>query len=79
MFTHPYLLWGLFCVLLPLVIHLINLLRHRPVEWGAMEFLLAAYRKHRTRVRLLEILLLLLRMGLVALIVFFGVLSMALG
>lgn len=70
MFTHPYLLWGLFCVLLPLMIHLINLLRHRPVEWGAMEFLLAAYRKHRTRVRLLEILLLLLRMGLIALIVF---------
>lgn len=69
MFTHPYLLWGLFCVLLPLVIHLINLLRHRPVEWGAMEFLLAAYRKHRTRVRLLELLLLLLRMGLIALIV----------
>lgn len=69
MFTTPILLWGLFFVLIPVVIHLINLLRHRPVEWGAMEFLLTAYKKHRTRVRMKEMLLLLMRMVLIALVV----------
>ncbi len=68
MFTNPLLLWGLFFVSIPMVIHLINLLRHRPVEWGAMEFLLTAYKKHRTRVRMKEMLLLLMRMALIALI-----------
>lgn len=69
MFTNPFLLWGLFFAAVPLAIHLINLLRHRPVEWGAMEFLLTAYKKHRTRMRMKELLLLLMRMGLIALLV----------
>ena len=69
MFIHPALLWGLFLVSIPLVIHLINLLRHRRVRWAAMEFLLAAYRKHRTRVRMKELLLLLMRMAAVAMVV----------
>lgn len=69
MFTNPLLLWGLFFAAVPLAIHLINLLRHRPVEWGAMEFLLAAYKKHRTRMRMKELLLLLMRMGLIVLLV----------
>ncbi|MBE6428963.1 MAG: hypothetical protein E7028_10390 [Planctomycetaceae bacterium] len=67
MFTNPLLLWGLFFVFIPLVIHLINLLRFRQVDWGAMEFLLTAYRKHRTRVRMKELLLLLMRVILIAL------------
>lgn len=69
MFANPILLWGLLFALLPLAIHLINLLRHRPVEWGAMEFLLAAYRKHRARVRMKEFLLLLMRMLLIVFVV----------
>lgn len=69
MFTNPILLWGLFFVLVPLAIHLVNLLRHRQVDWGAMEFLLAAFRKHRTRVRMKEILLLFMRMLLIVLAV----------
>ncbi|MGL4593404.1 MAG: BatA domain-containing protein, partial [Thermoguttaceae bacterium] len=44
------------------LIHLINMLRHQYVEWAAMEFLLASYRKSRTRLLLQQILLLLLRM-----------------
>ena len=69
MFTFPTLLWGLLFLAVPLIIHLINLLRHRRVAWGAMEFLLAAYKRHRTRMRLLELLLLLMRLGIVALLV----------
>lgn len=69
MFVHPALLWGLLLLGVPLLIHLIHWLRYRRIEWGAMEFLLTAYRKHRTRVRMKEFLLLLMRMAAVALIV----------
>ena len=63
--------WGLPLAAAPIVIHLINLLRHRVVRWPAMEFLLASQRKYRTRILLRQLLLLLLRvlaiMGLVLL------------
>ncbi len=69
MFLHPLLLWGLPLIAVPLLIHLINLLRHRRIRWGAMEFLLAGFRRHRTWVRMKELLLLLMRMLAVAMIV----------
>jgi hypothetical protein len=66
-FVHPsLLLWGLPIVAVPVLIHLINLLRHRRVEWAAMEFLLISQRKHRTWIILKQLLLLLLRMAAVA-------------
>lgn len=65
-FVQPYLLWGLLAVSLPVLIHLINLLRHKRVAWGAMEFLLASQKKNSTWIRLKELLLLLLRMAAVA-------------
>ena len=34
--------WGLPFAAAPVIIHLINLLRHRVVRWPAMEFLLAS-------------------------------------
>jgi len=65
-FDFPALLWwGLPLVAAPVIIHLINLLRHRPVRWAAMEFLLASQRKYRTRVLLKQILLLCLRVAAV--------------
>jgi Mg-chelatase subunit ChlD len=51
------------------LIHLINLLRHRRVDWAAMEFLLASQKKNRTWVILKQLLLLLLRMAAVAALV----------
>lgn len=62
----PLLWWGLPFAAAPLVIHLINLLRHRRVRFAAMEFLLASQRKYRTRVLLKEWLLLLVRTAVVA-------------
>ena len=61
----PLLWWGLPLVAAPVVIHLINLLRHRQVRWAAMELLQASQRKYRTRVLLKQILLLLLRVAAV--------------
>lgn len=63
-FDFPVLVWwGLPLVAAPVIIHLINLLRHRQVRWAAMEFLLASQRKYRTRVLLKQILLLCLRVA----------------
>ena len=52
----------------PVIIHLINLLRHKQVRWAAMELLLASQRKYRTRVLLKQLLLLALRHFLLSLI-----------
>ncbi|MBK7645377.1 MAG: BatA domain-containing protein [Planctomycetes bacterium] len=67
-FVNPALLAGLAAVTLPLLIHLLNRQRHKPMRWAAMRFVLAAYKKTRRRVELENLLLLLLRMGAVALL-----------
>jgi len=61
---------GLPLIALPLVIHLINLRRHRRVEWAAMEFLLESQRRNKKWIILRQLLLLLLRTAAVALVVF---------
>jgi len=58
--------WGLPVVAAPLVIHLINLLRHKRVRFAAMELLQASQKRYRTRVLLRQILLLALRTAAVA-------------
>jgi hypothetical protein len=69
-FVHESLVWwGLPLVGLPILIHLINLMRHRRVEWAAMEFLLESQKRHRRSVLFKELLLLLLRMAAVAAVV----------
>ncbi|MEC7566383.1 MAG: BatA domain-containing protein [Planctomycetota bacterium] len=68
-FTFQALTWGFLIALAPLLIHLINMMRHRRVKWAAMDFLLASYKKHRRWVWLKQLLLLLLRMFIVAIIV----------
>lgn len=66
----PLFWYGLPLAAAPVLIHLINLLRQRRVQWAAMEFLLASQRRYRTRVLLRQIALLTLRtlavLGLVA-------------
>jgi Aerotolerance regulator N-terminal len=68
-FVHQALTWGFLLALVPLLIHLINMLRHRRVQWAAMEFLLASYKKHRKWIWLKQLLLLLARIAAVALVV----------
>jgi hypothetical protein len=62
-FVHPALLWALGAMALPVLIHLINMMRHRRVEWAAMEFLLVSQKKHRTWIIFKQLLLLLLRIA----------------
>lgn len=72
LFAHPWLLWGLGLVSVPVIIHLLNRRRFQVVRWGAMELLLRANKKNRRRIRLEHIIILLLRclaMALIALAV----------
>src|ERR1700675_157338 len=66
--VHPFY-WGMWFLAAPVLIHLINMLRHQRVQWAAMEFLLASQKKFRTWVILKQLLLLLLRMAAIALVV----------
>src|SRR5580704_1921303 len=67
--VYPLFYWGLIAVGVPVLIHLINMFRHKPVHWAAMEFLLASQKKFRTWVILKQLLLLLMRMAAIALVV----------
>ena len=59
--VHPALLWGLAAVALPILIHLINMLRQRRVQWAAMEFLREAIKRNARRLKLQQWLLLAVR------------------
>lgn len=59
---------GLACVALPILIHIMMRRRRATILWGAMRFLLEAYRQHRRRIRFEQFLLLASRCLLVALI-----------
>ena len=64
------LTWGFLLVGVPILIHLINMLRHRKQKWAAMDFLLESYRRNRRWVMLKQWLLLLSRILAMLLLVF---------
>ncbi len=56
------LLWGgIAAILIPILIHLFNRTRYFVTKWAAMEFLLAAMKKTKRRVRIENLILLLMR------------------
>jgi len=68
-FLNPLLLWALPLAAVPIVIHLLNRRRFNRVPWAAMEFLLAAMKRNRKRLRMEQWLVLLLRTLAVLLLV----------
>jgi aerotolerance regulator-like protein len=69
LFVYPIFAWGLALASLPLLIHMINRFRQRKIEWAAIDFLLKSNKQYQTRVRLRELLLLLIRTAIICLIV----------
>ncbi|MGI9471275.1 MAG: BatA domain-containing protein [Rubripirellula sp.] len=69
MFLYPALTLGFLFVAVPLLVHLINMLRHRRQPWAAMDFLLASYRKQKKWIRLRQLLLLLSRLAVAAILI----------
>jgi hypothetical protein len=70
-FLQPLILWGLPLVLVPVIIHLLNRLRHRPHEWAAMRFLLSATRSSISNTKLRQFLILLCRVLAVGMLLLF--------
>src|SRR5690242_10176797 len=62
------MLCGLAGVAIPIIIHLLNRRRYNVVDWGAMQFLQVSEATRR-RIMVEELLLMLLRMGLIAVLV----------
>src|SRR5579864_1610566 len=67
-FLNALLLFGLIAVLIPPIIHLLTRKRFDVVDWAAMQFLQVSERTRR-KIFLEELLLMLLRMGLIAIFV----------
>ncbi|HUV38343.1 MAG TPA: BatA domain-containing protein, partial [Planctomycetota bacterium] len=65
-FLNPLMLWGLLVASIPIIIHLLNRRRHRALDWGAMRFLKVAFVTRHRRVRIEELILLILRTMLLA-------------
>lgn len=68
-FTSAWLLWGLALGGLPVVIHLLYKRRYRESPWAAMRFLLEAARKNSRRIRLEQLVLLMVRILIFVLLV----------
>ncbi len=60
-YLQPWSLWLLALCLLPIIIHMLNRLRYKTVQWGAMYFLLKANKAATKRAKLKQYLLLLFR------------------
>src|SRR5262245_3210282 len=69
-FLNPLLLWAVPLAAVPIVIHLLNRRRFQRVPWAAMEYLLAALKRNRKRLRMEQWLVLLLRTLAVLLLAF---------
>jgi hypothetical protein len=70
-FLQPLVLFGLPLMLVPVIIHLLNRLRHRPRQWAAMRFLLSATRNSASHNKLRQFLILLCRVLAVLMLVLF--------
>ena len=60
-FAHPFLLFGAAAALIPLLIHLFDRRRPRPIPFGAISFVLRSQRRTASRLKLRRLLLYLLR------------------
>jgi hypothetical protein len=61
------LLWGL-AASMPIIIHLLSRRKYNEVTWAAMEFLIAALRKNARRIRIEQLILLLVRIAILLLL-----------
>ena len=67
--VHPGLLWtGLGLVSVPILIHIFFRRQHRVIRWAAMHFLLRALKKQKRRLQIENLILLILRCAMLALL-----------
>src|SRR2546429_29936 len=67
-FLAPFMLWGTAAAGIPIALHFFFRSRYRTVPWAAMKFLLTSIEQTSRRLRFQELLLLILRCAVVALL-----------
>ena len=67
-FLNPLLLFGLAAVAVPIIIHLLNRRKFRKIDWAAMKFVKLSIDQNQRRMKLEDLILLLLRCALLALL-----------
>lgn len=68
-FLNPIMLFGAAAVTIPIIIHLLNRRKYQRVTWAAMRFLKVSVEQNQRRIRLEDILLLILRCLVILLVV----------
>ncbi|NJK92577.1 MAG: VWA domain-containing protein [Blastochloris sp.] len=68
-FLNPLILFGLLGIGIPILIHLLNKTRVKRIRWAAMKYLMNAVQKNQRRLKVEDLILLLLRCLLVILLV----------
>lgn len=69
-FLNSGLLWGLLLASIPVIIHLLFRRRFRKIEWAPMKYLKLTVQRNRRRIRLEQLLLLLVRIAMILLLFF---------
>lgn len=67
-FLNQPLLWGVGLASIPIIIHLLFRRRFRLIEWAPMKYLKLSIRRNRRRIRIEQLLLLLLRVAIIAML-----------
>ena len=60
-FVDPWILWGVGLGAVPIIIHMLYKRRYKELPWAAMRFLLEAARRNSRRIRLEQLILLMVR------------------
>lgn len=69
-FINTMLAFGAVACAIPLIIHLLNRSKHKVIQWGAMHLLEPVIRVNRKRIRLEQLILLMVRMLILSLLAF---------
>lgn len=68
-FTQPWMLWGMLGIVIPVIVHFLRGRQTISVEWAAYQFLEHAQANYRTRMRIEDYVLLVIRMLTIAFLV----------
>jgi hypothetical protein len=69
-FLFPNILWGLFGLTIPLVIHLYNLRKSKTMDFSSIQHIQALEKKNIKKLKIIQWLLIFLRMGIIASLIF---------
>ena len=71
-FLNPAILWGLFAVSIPIIIHIFNLKKTRKIEFSTLMFLKEIQETKQKRIKLKQLLILLCRIAFIIFLVLMG-------